>query len=221
VRDNLFTGDLLLAGQAGRSDLPGGNTDAQYESLFRKILPLPDSTRIYPGHDYEENEYILLGRERTTNPFLQPRTREEYREFVAGFFPPLAESIAGGAMTLQCGVQRVSSPRDGVSSILPAELADLLRKDPDVLLLDVREPFELATSGAIPGVLNIPVSELGGRWQELPSDTSRSIVVICQSGNRSHEASHWLLRKGYTTVYNLEGGTSAWQAQGHPLNRRP
>ena len=46
--DMLFTGDLLLIGQAGRSDLPGGNTEDQYESLTRHILPLPDETRHLP-----------------------------------------------------------------------------------------------------------------------------------------------------------------------------
>ena len=77
IGDNLFTGDLLLIGQAGRSDLPGGNADAQYQSLFGKVLTLPDSTRIHPGHDYEGNEYATLGNERTANPFLHRRTVDE------------------------------------------------------------------------------------------------------------------------------------------------
>ena len=101
VGDALFTGDLLLVGQAGRSDLPGGNSEDQYESLFQKILPLSDTVKIYPGHDYEENEFAFLRDERKRNPFLQRRSKAEYVEFVKDFFPPIAESTAGGHMTLQ------------------------------------------------------------------------------------------------------------------------
>ncbi len=52
LNDNIFTGDLLLLGQAGRSDLPSGNAEEQYDSIFNKILKFPDKTKMYPGHDY-------------------------------------------------------------------------------------------------------------------------------------------------------------------------
>ena len=76
---NVFTGDLLLIGQAGRSDLPGGNPEEQFDSLFGKILSLPDNTRIYPGHDYRGAAFSTLGEERRTNPFLCPRDESAAR----------------------------------------------------------------------------------------------------------------------------------------------
>ncbi|MEW6702776.1 MAG: MBL fold metallo-hydrolase [Bacteroidota bacterium] len=221
IEDNLFTGDLLLIGQAGRSDLPGGNTEEQYDSLINKILPLPGSIKIWPGHDYEENTFSYLHDEKLTNPFLKQRTKKEYVEFVAGFFPPISEVAESGKMTLQCGTKRVvqnrSEPFENISAM---ELASMVEKNPDLYLLDVRQPFELIAFGAIPGVVNIPTSEILQRMQELPADKSQPIVSICQSGNRSYEVAHYLKQQGYTNVYNLEGGTSAWLSSSNKFNRK-
>lgn len=219
--DMLFTGDLLLIGQAGRSDLPGGNPEQQYDSLFKTVLALPDSTKIYPGHDYENREYALLGDERRTNPFLQPRTKAEYVEFVKDFFPPFAETTEGGATTLQCGTRRISTAPEGYKRISAAELATLIQREPGLHLLDVREPFELIAFGAIPGVRNIPVGELAFRLDELPADRTTPIAVVCQSGNRSSEAAHYLVTRGYASVFDLDGGTSAWRQAGRKLVRGP
>jgi glyoxylase-like metal-dependent hydrolase (beta-lactamase superfamily II)/rhodanese-related sulfurtransferase len=218
--NNAFTGDLLLIGQAGRSDLPGGSGEEQYDSLFNKILPLPDSLKIYPGHDYADNEYSLLGEEKRSNPFLQHRSREEYVEFVRDFFPPIAEATAaGGKMTLQCGTQRVVQPGEGLRSITPAELASQLSGGLRPFILDVREPFELAAFGAIEGVVNIPMRQLGSRMADLPVDKNTPIVCVCQSGSRSLEATHYLLRQGYSNVLNLSGGTGTWRRAGFAVVR--
>jgi rhodanese-related sulfurtransferase len=77
-------------------------------------------------------------------------------------------------------------------------------------LLDVRNPRELAVSGAVPGVVNIPLGELDHRLGELPSDKTTPIIAICQSGMRSMSAAHALAKAGYTNVLNLDGGTTAW-----------
>lgn len=65
--DVLFTGDLLFAGSIGRTDLPGGDTRAIFESLARVALPLPDDTIVLPGHGPQ----TTIGRERASNPFLR------------------------------------------------------------------------------------------------------------------------------------------------------
>jgi rhodanese-related sulfurtransferase len=217
----LFTGDLLLIGQAGRSDLPGGDTGEQYDTLFGKILRLPDETRIYPGHDYEGRAYSTLAQEKQSNPFLLPRTREEYRLFVEEFFPPFAESTGeGGAMTLQCGTRRVAQPADAtIPSIGAKELAELLRSGTPPLLLDVREPVELMMTGAVEGSVNIPLKELPERLGELPADPAAGVACICASGSRSFEAAHYLKIKGRTRVYDVEGGVGGWARAGYHLVR--
>ena len=220
VEDALFTGDLLLIGQAGRSDLPGGNAEQQYDSLFHTILPLPDATKMYPGHDYQNLEFAYLGDEKKNNPFLQRRTKAEYVEFVSEFFPPLSEAASSGnKMTLQCGVARVPQSSESLPAVSPQELANLLKQANKPLLLDVREPFELMQMGAVDGVINIPIGELPHRLDELPSDKNASVVAICASGSRSTEAGYLLQRNGYKGVKNLKGGTIAWIKSGFPVKR--
>lgn len=219
VEDALFTGDLLLIGQAGRSDLPGGDPGDQYDSLRNKVLPLSDGTRIYPGHDYDANVFALLGGERVTNPFLKSRTREEYIAFVREFFPPIAESIGKGNVTVQCGTKRVSHAAEPFVNITPRDLATMLRAQPAPFLIDVREPFELIAFGAVPGVHNIPAAQVQQRMNELPDDRSAPIVVICQSGGRSYEIAHFLGTHGYTNVHNLQGGTLGWTRSGGKTER--
>jgi hydroxyacylglutathione hydrolase len=67
---HLFTGDTLFVGAAGRTDLPGGSLPQLITSLEEKIMPLPDDTRLWPGHDYGEAPTSTLGQEKATNPYL-------------------------------------------------------------------------------------------------------------------------------------------------------
>ncbi len=67
---HLFTGDTLFVGAAGRTDLPGGSLADLLQSLEEKIMPLPDETRIWPGHDYGETPTSTLAQEKATNPYL-------------------------------------------------------------------------------------------------------------------------------------------------------
>jgi glyoxylase-like metal-dependent hydrolase (beta-lactamase superfamily II)/rhodanese-related sulfurtransferase len=221
VEDHVFTGDLLLIGQAGRSDLPGGNPGEQYDSLFTKIRSLPDRTKVFPGHDYNGKEFSYLGDERKSNPFLRPRTKAQFVAFVRDFFPPFSESIAsGGKMTLQCGVQRIVLPGEKIRSVNAAELQTMMESNPDILLLDVREPYELVMNGAIESVLNVPIKSLPNHLELLPGNKQATIVCVCQSGNRSLEAAHYLQQQGYVNVINLTGGTNGWKNLGFPVARR-
>ena len=67
---HLFTGDTLFVSAAGRTDLPGGSLNQLIASLEEKIMPLPDDTRIWPGHDYGETPTSTLGEEKLNNPYL-------------------------------------------------------------------------------------------------------------------------------------------------------
>jgi rhodanese-related sulfurtransferase len=83
-------------------------------------------------------------------------------------------------------------------------------------ILDVREGAEYAT-GHLPDAKNIPLAELGTRIGELDKMKNRTIVVVCQKGNRAFGAAKVLERAGFEQVVVLEGGQAAWQTAGMPL----
>jgi len=78
----LPTGDTLFVGECGRTDLPGGNPRQMYDSLFQKLAKLGDEVEVYPGHDYGSNPSSTIGQEKKTNYTLQPRSLEEFIDFM-------------------------------------------------------------------------------------------------------------------------------------------
>ena len=78
VDDVLFTGDTLLIGSIGRTDLPTGDAGALFDSLFKSLATLPRDIVILPGHDYSERVSSTIGKELATNPRLQVKSREEF-----------------------------------------------------------------------------------------------------------------------------------------------
>lgn len=91
--------------------------------------------------------------------------------------------------------------------ITAMDLKTRLAQNPDLLLLDVREPHELAIS-ALPGSKNIPLGELAVRLFEL--DSGRELIVFCKSGTRSARALELLVSAGFKSAKNLKGGINAW-----------
>jgi glyoxylase-like metal-dependent hydrolase (beta-lactamase superfamily II) len=90
-KDRIFTGDTLLIGGCGRTDLPGGSAEAQYQSLL-KLKALPDDVRVYPGHDYRE-AVSSLADEKQKNARLLIPTQEEFVQFMTSRHPPLPRKI--------------------------------------------------------------------------------------------------------------------------------
>ena len=78
VDQKLLSGDTLFIGACGRWDLPGGDPRALYESLSKKLRPLPDDTVLYPGHNYAHVPHAPLGDEKRDNPFLSAAGSAEF-----------------------------------------------------------------------------------------------------------------------------------------------
>ena len=78
----LLTGDTLFVGECGRTDLPGGDPESMYDSLFHKLMKLDDNVEVYPGHDYGLKPHSTIGDEKKTNYVLETRTAEEFVEFM-------------------------------------------------------------------------------------------------------------------------------------------
>lgn len=78
----VFTGDTLLIRGTGRTDFQNGSAEAQYHSLFEKLLKLPDHTWVYPAHDYKGWQVSTIGEEKQHNPRLQLGDIQAYVEFM-------------------------------------------------------------------------------------------------------------------------------------------
>ena len=79
----LFSGDTLLINGTGRTDFQNGSSKDAYNSLFNKLLKLPDETMLYPGHDYNGKLSSTIGKEKQHNPRLQVRNVDEYVELMS------------------------------------------------------------------------------------------------------------------------------------------
>ena len=88
MEDRVFTGDTLLIRGTGRTDFQNGDAYAQYESLFHKLLKLPDETLVYPGHDYKGWTVSTIGEEKAHNPRLQVASAEAYAALMNGLHLP-------------------------------------------------------------------------------------------------------------------------------------
>ncbi len=236
AHDRIFTGDTLLIGQCGRTDLPGGSAQDMYESLFHKFLPLSDDLIIYPAHDYRGNINSSLGFEKTNNVCLKTeRAPAEFATFLKGLFPPLDAKTG----KLQCGLSMEPDRQSGdigplmksfcismenfltaphnETVIQPEEFLQKVKAHENIFIVDVRESKELEETGFIEGAANIPVRQVAARIEEFPQDLATPIVTYCASGHRSSHAAVYLRAYGYRNVKNLEYGMHGWMDRDYPL----
>ena len=82
MNDRVFTGDTLLINGTGRTDFQNGSSYDAYDSLFKKLLKLPEKTFVYPAHDYNGKKYSTIENEKKNNPRLQVNSPEEYAEIM-------------------------------------------------------------------------------------------------------------------------------------------
>lgn len=84
--DFLISGDTIFIDGCGRCDLPGGDAKIMYRSLYDIIMKLPETTVIYPGHNYGPTPYATLSSQKKTNPYLQCRNLEEFLQERMGIY---------------------------------------------------------------------------------------------------------------------------------------
>ena len=82
MNDRVLTGDTLLINGTGRTDFQNGNARQQYDSIFNKLLKLPENTMVYPAHDYNGKKHSTIGSERKNNPRLQVNSVDQYVEIM-------------------------------------------------------------------------------------------------------------------------------------------
>ena len=217
----VFTGDTLLIRGTGRTDFQNGDPRAQYDSIFNKLLKLPDETFVYPAHDYKGDTVSTIGEEKRFNPRLMAKSVDEYVELMNNLKLPNPKMMdVAVPANMHVGLPREEIARKGWA--VAATDAIALAGRPDIMIVDLREKGERDKHGAIPGALHVPYPSLNeqiGMLHELASATGKRILFYCAFGERSAMAVQAARDAGIDTAFHIEGGIDAWKKVSGPLVR--
>jgi glyoxylase-like metal-dependent hydrolase (beta-lactamase superfamily II)/rhodanese-related sulfurtransferase len=220
--DRVFTGDTLLIRGTGRTDFQNGSARAQYDSIFGRLLKLPDETMVFPAHDYKGDTVSTIGEEKRFNPRLQVRSVDEYVELMANLKLPNPKMMdVAVPANMHVGLHQDDLARQGLALSAREGIESLGR--PDILLVDLRENSERARHGTLPGALHAPYPTIdeslqpGGMLREVAAATGRRIVFFCAFGERSAMAVAAAKEAGFTNTAHIAGGIDAWKKAGGPV----
>jgi sulfur dioxygenase len=219
MQDRVFTGDTLLIRGTGRTDFQNGDPRAQYESLFGRLLRLPDETLVFPAHDYKGDTVSTIGEEKAYNPRLQVKSVDEYAALMNGLnlSNPKMMDVAVPANMRQ-GLAQEQIARRGWA--VSADEAMALVGRSDIALIDLRERTERERHGTIPGSLHAPYPDLrenlspGGLLHELADATGKQLLFYCAFGERSAMAVQAAQDAGIASARHIQGGMDAWKKAG-------
>ncbi len=218
--DRLLTGDTLLIGATGRTDLPSGDPEALYDSLFQRVLRLDPALKVCPAHDYKGRSHSTIGDEIATNPRLQKRERGAFVEMMRNLNLTMPTHVTEALRTNMSGGKTVSQLLAQAAATVPfmsmAELkARVEAQEGDLIVLDVRER-DAYEAAHIPGARLLPRGQLELRVnQDLP-DPTRRILACCELGYISTLAASTLREMGFQHAVALDGGMKAWRESGYP-----
>jgi rhodanese-related sulfurtransferase len=220
--DRVFTGDTLLIRGTGRTDFQNGSSRAQYDSLFGKLLKLPDDTLVFPAHDYKGDTVSTIGEEKAWNPRLQVKSVDEYVDLMSKLNLPNPKMMdVAVPANLQVGLAQEEIAKRGWAFSAVDAISMIGR--PDVAFIDLRERDERNKHGVIPGSLHAPYPDLrenigdGGILHDLANATSKRMLFYCAFGERSAMAVRAAQSVGLNSACHIHGGIDAWKKAGGPL----
>lgn len=219
--DRILTGDTLLIGATGRTDLPTGDPEHLHESLFGTLLKLPADLQVFPAHDYKGRGHSSLAEEIATNPRLQKSGRTEFVEQMRALDLKMPTHLTEALRTNRSGGKTVEQLIAEAASRVPFMAMDEVRRrldaaDRELVLLDVRER-EAYQAGHIPGAVHVPRGQIELRIDDVLPDPTRRIVVYCELGKISTLATATLHSMGFGRAVALDGGIHSWREAGYPI----
>lgn len=219
--DRVFTGDTLLIGGTGRTDLPTGDPHDLFESLFGKLLKLPGDMLVYPAHDYKGRDHSTIADEITSNPRLQKTERAAFVEMMRSLDLAAPTHLTEALRTNMSGGKTVAQLLAEAAAAVPfmsmTELNNRLGSNScDLVVIDLREK-DAYDAAHIAGARHLPRGQLELRVNtELPDPTVR-IVTCCEYGKISTLAAATLRELGFMRATALDGGIKAWRDAGYAL----
>ncbi len=227
VPAGIFTGGALIVGGAARPDLLGHHftrplTHLLYETIHHKLLGYPDDVAVYPTHGAgsfcnvasSSERTSTIGRERKSNPLALAQTEEEFAAQALGALPSYPTYFHYGRALNQLGARVLHSV-----PILPPLSPHAVREQmaQRVVVVDVRTPREFA-AGHIQNAYGIPLAVSLSTWAGWVVPFAAPIILIADDPMVREQAVRELIRIGYDDLRGyLEGGMSAWAAEGLPV----
>ena len=205
MNDRLFTGDTLLIKGTGRTDFQNGNPYDQYNSLFDRLLKLPEETFIYPAHDYKGENVSTIGEEKKFNPRLQVSSAQEYALIMNNL------NLSNPKMM---DIAVPENKKMGLSIEKQIELSGItydkfkkLSTNNQVVLIDLRESIEIKNIPSLENSINVPYTSL---QEYLKKDKeklkNKTVVFYCAVGERSALAVQASQSYNFKQTYHLAGG---------------
>src|SRR6056300_554903 len=186
MKDRVFTGDTLLIRGTGRTDFQNGDPRDSYNSIFNKLLKLPEDTLVYPAHDYKGEMVSTIREEKYYNPRLQVRSAEEYIDIMN-------------------------------NGIEPDEF-NKIKKDPNSLLIDLREDIEIEKEGKLNNSVIVPFPQMHEYIDKNKNMLkNKKILFYCAHGHRSTLAVQISKSYNFTNCCHLIGGLENWKKEGLEL----
>jgi len=215
--DRVFTGDALLIRGTGRTDFQNGDPKDSYNSIFNKLLKLPEETLVYPGHDYKGETVSTIIEEKKFNPRLQVQSVDEYVEIMNNLNLPDPKMMdVAVPSNLKLGID---FNRQKVNNGIEPEEFNKIKKDSSAILIDLREQNEIDKEGMIKNSEIVPFPSM---YEYLDKNKDKlkdkRILFYCAHGHRSTLAVQISKSYNFTNCCHLIGGLEKWKKEGLDLN---
>ncbi len=228
-RDNIFTGDTLLINGCGRTDFQSGSAAALYRSLTEVLFTLPDTTTVWPAHDYQGRMHSSIGAEKLGNARVAGRTLAEFKAIMDDLNLPkprrLDEAVPANmssGLRHDAGAPAASGdgaspaqprPAQGYAGDVPPQLAFDWWQKGDAVLVDVRSDAEREWVGFVPGAVPLAWKQWPGMALNKAFDDGlkaavppgKKALLLCRSGVRSIAAAMRATELGIEAYNILEG----------------
>ena len=221
-RNHVFTGDTLLIHGCGRTDFQSGSSEDLYRSITQVLFTLPDTTTVWPGHDYQGRTHSTIAAEKAGNPRIAGKSLQEFSAIMQSLNLPKPRRIdeavpanltsgvrhdAGGS-----GVAEMRSAA-GYAGDVTAALAYAWWQAGDAVLVDVRTDAEREWVGFVPGAVALAWKQWPGMALNAEFDAKlqaavpagKKVVLLCRSGVRSVAAAKRATELGLQAYNILEG----------------